>query len=382
LDALDKTGFDDTASVIADTVYNLDGSMSANDVVYTCFAVPDAVYKAAGISDLNDLVTYLQAGSDYTSKDNALNQYIAYHFIDKKYTKSELFSFEEENQVVLYDTKLSSQVIAVQELNGVDLINGSTTIIRNGIKARNGLIHKVDNIMPVYEPEPVTVRWDFCNYADIRSFVNAYGAAHNYGDLFTSALIYKDLPVDLSDDKRDGDFGTITSFTYVANTSKSPYASFRKVEFLKCLYYSSSQKTVNKYGAYMDNLLVLNLGYAGWVKCQSPTIVKGKYKVVLYYAGTPALKTFYAGGSLTKFNLDDYQKSVYIWKGLPAKFVLTANQSNTNATGIASDVLWDVVEFDKSEGHTFKATMMDINAKTNSLYRQMWDYIEFVPITE
>jgi uncharacterized surface protein with fasciclin (FAS1) repeats len=382
LDALEKTGFDDTASVVADTVYNLDGSMSSNDVVYTCFAVPDTIYKAAGISSLNDLISHLQAGNDYTSKDNTLNQYVSYHFLDKKYTKSELFTFQEENQIVLFDTKLSSQVIAVQELNGVDQINGVATIIRNGIKARNGLIHKIDHIMPVYEPDPVTVRWDFCNYADIQSFVNTYGASKNLGDLFTSALTIKDYPVDLSDDKRDGDFGTISSFSYVANTSKSPYSSFRKVGFLKCPYYSSTQKTINKYGAYMDNLLVLNLGYAGWVQFKSPTIVKGKYKVVIYYAGTPALKTFYTSGSSTKFNLDDYQKSVYIWKGLPAKFIAAANQSNANATGLASDVIWDVIEFDKSEGHTFKATMMDINAKTSSLYRQMWDYIEFIPITE
>jgi hypothetical protein len=25
---------------------------------------------------------------------------------------------------------------------------------------------------------------------------------------------------------------------------------------------------------------------------------------------------------------------------------------------------------------------MDINAKTNANYRQMWDYVEFVPITQ
>jgi uncharacterized surface protein with fasciclin (FAS1) repeats len=384
LEALKKTGYNDSLTIYADTILNSDGSSSINTSEFTCFAVPDKVYEASSITNVNDLITFLGAGTDFLNDSNALKQYVAYHILDKKYSTSQIFSFQEANQVVLLDTKLSSQVLAVQNKNGLNKINEVVSITRNGIKARNGLIHKVDNIMMIYEPAPVTVRWDFCNSADIKSFVNAYGASHNYGEMFTSALVGSDRQVDLSFDYREGNYGTINSFTYVANTAKSPTSSFRKVGFLKCLWTSTTQKTVNKYGAYMDNLLILNLGYAGWVQLKSPTIVKGKYKVILYYASTPALKTFYSGGSLTKFNLGDYQKSLYLWKGLPDKFVLEAvrNYPSNNGTGLASDVLWDQVEFTKSEGHSFKATMMDINAKTNSLYRQMWDYIEFIPITE
>jgi len=132
----------------------------------------------------------------------------------------------------------------------------------------------------------------------------------------------------------------------------------------------------------MNNLMIINLGYAGTIQFQTPTIVKGKYKVVFYYGGAAGLKGYYTGGSLTKINLDDYQRSLYMWKGLPAKFTEVAKQTNSNASGVASDVLWDAVQFDKSESHTFKVTLMDINAKTNANYRQMWDYVEFVPITQ
>ncbi|NLE32732.1 MAG: DUF5108 domain-containing protein, partial [Bacteroidales bacterium] len=212
--------------------------------------------------------------------------------------------------------------------------------------------------------------------------VNAYGATKNLGELFSNALTNKEYQVDLSLDQREGNNGTISAFTYQANTSKTPYGTWRKVGFFKCSYVSTALKEENKYGAYMDNLLTLNLGYAGWVNFKTPTIVKGKYKVVIHYAGAPGVKAYYTGGSLTKFNLDDYQKSMYMWKGLPGKFTDPAKQANPNASGIASDILWESVTFDRSEGHTFKATMMDINAKTNGSYRQMWDFVEFIPLND
>jgi uncharacterized surface protein with fasciclin (FAS1) repeats len=378
--ALEITGYDKVVSVYADTVLNIDGSISITDVRFTCFAAPDAVYNQAGILSVDDLVAHLHAGNDYTNPENALYQYVAYHFMGKSYQKSVLSDFDEEGEVMIYDTKLSGKVNTVQSDNGTLKINDTATIIRSNIKARNGIIHKINNILEVYEPKPLRVVWDFCNTPDIESFVNSYGASKGLGDLFSSALSNKEYQIDLSLDKLEGNFGTITAFQYIANAAKTSTKSWRKVGFFKCAYVSSIENTVNKYGSYKDNLLILNLGYAGNITMKTPTIIKGKYKVVIYYAGAPALRNFYTNGSNTRFNLDDYQKSIYMWKGIPATFVDVAKQSNINANGIASEVLWNEVSFDISGTHTFKATMMDINAKTNSSYRQMWDYLEFIPI--
>lgn len=234
--------------------------------------------------------------------------------------------------------------------------------------------------MPIYDPAPLKVTWDLCNAPDVESLVNSYGAAKSLGQLFSSPLSNKEYQIDLSLDKIDGNYGTISSFIYTYNTAKSSVKSWRKVGFFKCSYVSSTDNKVNKYGAYKDNLMILNLGYAGNVTFTTPTIIKGKYKVVAYYAGAPALKSFYTNGSTTKINLDDYQKSIYMWKGIPATFVDDTKKTNVNANGIASEVIWDEITFDTSGTHTFKITLMDINAKTNGSYRQMWDYIEFIPI--
>lgn len=382
IQAIEITGYDEIVSVYVDTVLNADGSISINDVRFTCFAVPDEVYQSSGIQTVEDLASYVEAGSNYEDPENNLYQYVAYHFMGKAYTKAQLSIFQEEGQVVIYDTKLSGQVITVQEDNGSLKINGGSKIIRSNIKARNGYIHKTDHVMPVNEPAPLRIIWDFCNTPDIESFVNSYGASKNLGELFSAEITNKEYQIDISEDMNDGNFGNITSFLYKANAAKTSTRSWRKVGFFKCSYASSADKTVNKYGSYMDNLFILNLGYTGTITMQTPTIIKGKYKVLIYYAGSPGLKVFYPTGSSTRFNIDDYQKSINMWKGIPASFTEEEKRTNINANGIAKDVLFEEIFFEASGSHTFKATMMDINAKTNGSYRQMWDYLEFIPIEE
>lgn len=380
VEAAEKTGYEQIVSVIADTVLNLDGSSSVTDIRFTCFAVPDKVYNEAGIQSFDDLVANVDAGSDYENPDNALYQYVAYHFLKKSYKKAILSKFKEEGEVMIYDTKLSGSVITLQSDNGTLKINSVAKILRSNIQARNGLIHKIDNVLPVYEPEPIRVAWDFNNTPDIESFINSYGASKNLGELFSTTISNKEYQIDLSEDKREGNFGTISSFEYKFNATKTSTRSWRRVGFFKCSYASSKEKDVNKYNAYMDNLFILNLGFAGSITMKTPTIIKGKYKVLLYYAGTPGLKTFYPKGSNTRFNLDDYQKSLYMWKGIPLSFIDEEKRTNVNANGVASDVLWEEITFEESGVHTFKATMMDIQAKTSGSYRQMWDYLEFIPI--
>lgn len=373
LSALEATTWADSLTICTDTVYNLDGSYSVNTVNYTCFAVPDEVYQKSNINDLSDLAAYLGADAAYADTANALYRYISYHLINQYYNTSSLLKFDEEGQTKIYDTHLRHQVFTISAGDdGKGLINGQVHFIRSNITAENGIIHKIDHIMPVYEPEPFTIIWDFCNSSDVISIVNAYGAANSLGNLFSSDLTSKEVQVDLSEEKINGDYGTVSSFNYVEATSKTAYTSWRKVGFMKCKYASSKETDINSYGAYMNNLFIVNLGYTGWIQLQTPTIIKGKYKVEFYYAGTAALQSYYTAGSMVKFTLDDYLKNLFIWKGMAV----------ADGSHIRGDLLFDEVEFETSGSHIFKAVMMDLKASTNSPYRQMWDYVKFTPITE
>lgn len=363
---------DSIATLYTDTTIASDGSYSVRSYTFTCFAVADETYAEYGITSLDGLKSYIVANSDgeETDEDEALTHYLQYHFLTREYLTSELFNFQDDDETLIYDTKYTGQAIITNYIGGANIINQTISILRSDIEARNGRIHKIDDVMLVYHPEPVTVKFDFLNSADIISFVNAYGADKNLGDLFTAAMGSSERKIDLSEDYRDGEYGELTSFTYEANESKASTSTYRKVGYTKEKYTSASNKTTSQYGTYMENYLTLNLGYAGWVEFDTPSIIAGKYSVTLYYCKDVTLNSFFSSGTMVKFDLDDNTKYTYLLKGcavIPLYDVL-------------DEELWTSVTFDTSETHSFKVTMMDINAKTSSAYHLMLDYVLFTPI--
>ena len=376
--AIHESGYDSIANKMRDTTYVVGGGYVVNTYNYTCFAVPDEVYRRNGITDVNSLKTWLvnNSNGEETSGDVALANYVQYHFLLREYDTDELYNFQSEGQTLIFETKMPGQAIITNEDEGGRVINKTIQILRSDIQARNGLIHKVNDVMPVYHPTPVTVRWDFLNSADIISFVNAYGADNGYGSLFTSDLTTAERKVDLSDDRRNGDYGTLSSFTYKNTDSRASATQYPVVGFIKEQWASTAAKTTPRYGSYMNNYMMLNLGYAGWIQFTTPSIIAGKYKVVLHYCADISLMKFFSSGSLTKFELDDNSANLYVYKGLAD--VISAR--TRVLYGSVDMTLWESMEFNTSSPHNFKVTMMDINAKTDNLYHQMYDYIEFIPI--
>lgn len=374
-----ESGYDKVVEKVRDTIRIQGGGYTIQDYRFTCFAPSDEAMAAANIHSLDDLKARCSEDLPQAG-DSALYQYVKYHFFDQAYTKEQFCKFNSVDETLIYDTQLDGQVIICRNDTvdySIPMLNDKAKFVRSNIEARNGYIHKMDYYLPVFEPEPVTIKWDFCNSSDIIAIVNAYGASRSLGNLFSSALTNKEEKVDLSDMHRDGDFGPVSSFTYQANAAKASYSNYRAVGFTKCKYLKSSDKNNNTYGAYMNNLLNLNLGYAGWIQFKTPTIIKGKYKVTLHYASDVTMKDFHSAGSLTKFQFDpelgksEWTKNAQVYKGLPTKSVMYCS---------ADLVLFEEIEFDSSNRHLFKAIMLDINAKTNSVYHQMWDYLLFEPI--
>lgn len=370
--AIVDCGYDSVANKVRDTTNVVGGGQVVNTYFYTCFAVPNEYYQQAGISDVEGLKSWLvsNSGGRETDGNTALSHYIRYHFMPREYTTTELYDFQTSDQTLIFETSYAGQAFITDSIGGRRMINKTIPLLRSDVEARNGLIDKVGGIMPVYEPDPVTVRWDFLNSADIIAIVNAYGADKGYGDIFSSPLASSERRVDLTDDYYDGNYGTVTSFTYKANSSAARVSNYRKVGFYKEKYANASHRDQGQYGAYMNNYLCLNLGYAGWVKFTSPTIIKGKYRIVLHYLKDITLNKLFAAGSLTRFDLDDHTTNQYIYKGL----------ATMPLYGTATLTLWNQVEFEGSGNHTFTVTMMDINAKESNTYHQMLDYLEFIPI--
>lgn len=369
--AVRECGYDSIASLVSSVSYTLTGTVVTNHS-FTCMAVPNSVYQAAGINDVAGLKSYLASHSD-NAADADLSNYIKYHFLPLSYTKDQLLAYESDDpeadaETRIYDTNFTGQAITISRSGGKDVINNVIPFIRTNILTRNGYIHRVGEVMPVFHPEPVRVVWDFLNQPDIISYVNGWGAANNLGNVFTSPIDATERNIDLSEDHFDGNYGTIASFTYQLNETKAPSRNYRRIGYRKDAVGTAADGS--QYGAYMSNFMILNLGFAGWIEFQTPTIIAGRYKVVLHYCKDINHNAFINSGSLTRFELDDHSTMVYLYKGL----------TRLPRYQLAESTIIGAEEFEGSGSHKFKITLMDTEAKNNSNYHLSIDYLEFIPI--
>lgn len=363
-EAVEMTGWDDALSTVSDTVYSDNGVMSVVSKKYTLLAVSNDVFANEGVSTVSGLVSLLGASDDYSSEDNSLYQYISYHILSQAQYVEDLFPFDENDSTVIWSTKASQQVLSTSSISGSNYFNYSKesasgiSLVDSDIEAKNGVVHSVDNYMPIFTPDPLTVIWDLANYDDVESAVNAYGADNDLGDIFQIAQESGENWITFDED-------AVTSYTWKAYSSAGSYPT---VGYM--LTKTTDGGLTNTYGAYKNDFLVLNLGYLGNVSMSTPTILPGKYKVELYYACASSLATFVNGGSLCKVSMDSDSEEVYVYDG--------ANAS----VGIYSMTLFDEITFDTTDDHTFKLVILDSRATTNSSYRLQLDYIKFTPIND
>jgi len=363
-EAVEMTGWDDALSTVDDTVYSDNGIMSIVSKKYTLLAVSDDVFADEGVSTVSGLVSLLGASDDYTSEDNSLYQYISYHILSQAQYVEDLFPFDESDSTIIWSTKASQQVLSTSLMSGSYYFNYSNesasgiSLVTSDIEAKNGVVHSVDNYMPVFTPDPLTVIWDLSSYDDVESAVNAYGADNDLGDIYQVAQESSEYWITFDED-------AVTSYTWKAYTSAGSYP---QVGYL--LTKTTDGGLTNSYGAYNNDFLVLNLGYLGNVSMSTPTILPGKYKIELYYACASSLATFVNGGSLCKVYMDDSSEEVYVYDGASA------------SVGVYSMTLFDEITFDTTDDHTFKLTILDSRATTNSSYRLQLDYIKFIPIND
>ena len=255
--AIEAAGYKDKLNTISNTVNNIQYKYH-----YTAFAVPDSVFNTAGINDFSALVTYLNAGSDYTVATNALNMYVAYHLFNQQISYSSLayFAQTDTKRSKNYNTMATDQLLNISELNKVLYANYNTTT-STGVKflavnknCKNGVVHIVDGVLPVKIPTPTTVQWELTDYSVLASTLSKYrtaGLTSNYSSqlLPEIATCYKWLSVP---DSKPG------------------------------LYYVIANKNdATPYKALNYDYLRLNLGTYGWVEMTSPTIVAGTYKVTI-----------------------------------------------------------------------------------------------------
>ncbi len=358
-EALTRTGWADSLSRLADTLY-VDGEPQVSKRLYTLLAVPNAAFAKDGIASYDALKQVLQAGDDVTLPSNALNQYVAYHILEGRYALADLLTFTGMDTSAIWDTEAYNQVLMITwdslstQPYSINLMGTKAAFMsdQSDVLAKNGYVHAIDGYLPVWEPQQATVVWDLANYAEVRSLVPA--------DIYQpTAPVSSETKINISD---------AASYTMEVSASGIGGTTYSYLTYVTC-------KANLKKAQFFDRL-VLNLGYMGSVAMKTPTLVKGKYKVTLnfiYLSDNAFMKTMSDGnGGLMKISFD----------GEHVRNVAPYTTVTSSIANVYQYTLYDELEFTSTTNHQFKLVVMDPAASTNSKFSIQLDNIIFTPLVD
>jgi uncharacterized surface protein with fasciclin (FAS1) repeats len=358
-EALSETGWIDRLAVPYDTTFNNFGGLVLTKKNYTLLAVPDEVFNANGISNLSALKTHLGVtGTDYSNKANALWQYVAYHIISGSLYTEDLYRFETNDTTKLIGTNEENSVLSLTRTGGDFYFNYEgeqlqITPDKSNHVLKNGVFHEINGLLEVWSPAPVVIDWDLCDFPDIAELVNQTNPTwyHN--------VISTENKVAFTPE-------TITSYTWTGNTTTTSTSTWPVLGLA-----TEKTGTINggNYGAMYHDMLSVNVGYLGSFETKTPVIIKGQYKIELFFGYGTSLNTFRTNGSKCQISFDGVPKEVLMYKTV-----------TNNVVGLFSVVVAEMFEFETTSSHTFKLVVMDPLASTNSNYRLQLDYMKFTPI--
>lgn len=259
--AVEATGLDTMLSTIIKSELNSNGYTVLRKYRYTLFAVPNEVFNANGVTDLSSLSILLNAGSDYTSIENELNKYVAYHLLNQQISYSDLAAFAVDDKVRSknLNTMAPNQLINIRDISSELYINYDATA-ETGVKllqlnrnCKNGVMHVVDGLMPIKSPKPTKIQWEMTAYPELAAIIPNYRVAS----------------------------GSTTYTYYLSNTFSSYNLLTVPESRLGLSYVLANKNEAELKKAIYSDYLVISLGMFGWVEMQSPAIVAGKYNVYI-----------------------------------------------------------------------------------------------------
>jgi len=383
---LDLTQWSDSLNTIYDQIRQSDGTYLSQKRNYTLLAVSDQSFKKSGIYSVNDLITRLNAKSDYTDKNNELFLYTAYHIIAGSYSLLELKQFQTASKIKLITT-LSENVLQITEeehnkeyylnYDGGEDKRAQFIDAASDVSAKNGMVHQVDAYLPVWESViPVEVIFDVTDYPEVADWVNTYGPTLGAGE-----LAYQTSP------SKAGGEG------YITITQVNCYDVYYPNPCNQGSYPAGIQYRTGREDSDWSNLMyhdhmIINVGTNGYVEMTTPAIIQGKYKVILHvsYATSQLFilrQTSGSNGGEMRFTFDPNTDNEISITGKPYTTYPDNGTSSGPALGRHSWVMFNELDFAKTGTHRFRITVLDPAASVSTVnYRLGIDYIQFVPITD
>ncbi|MCF8380974.1 MAG: fasciclin domain-containing protein [Bacteroidales bacterium] len=230
---LDITGLRDTLEVI-DFPY---GTKMAR-TRFTVLAVADTTFNRYGITNIDQLIAHFTTAPDsVTFLENGFYRYMEYHCLGGTYYLNDLLT--KVYPILSYDNNISVRVDEDYMLNWDKITKEYTGfyIEESNYPAKNGTIHTIKDLLPVFEPDPTVIVHETTDYFDIKQ-----------GDYFGEYYARW--------------FDGKNTFAYI------------KWEGDYMLYYFKDHDT----GKLLNDDCLSMSGW-WWVEITTPKIMKGKYNV-------------------------------------------------------------------------------------------------------
>lgn len=335
---VDLTGYREKLETVYTETTDPMGNPIQQRFKYTAFVVSDETYSKAGIHGVSDLLDKLEesTGADYTDPNNLLNKYVAYHLLEQQRSYADLGQFPENVYKMNLPTMAANELIKVSESGGGLILNEneetqeSVSFVETNIACKNGVVHEVDDWMPLFLPEQVQVIWEFTDYPDIEANVSQY---------------------------RNDNLGSQYNKTFTASELTSINWSARPEYKQDVVTYRNNRPTEgNWYSLINHDHLRAELGESGWIEFKLPTIVKGRYKVSFVW---PSPKHSSNTG-ICAFVLDNEM--------LYSRLVISNSREERNLTQALG-----TVAFTETTDHTLRILSLDGHLIT-------MDHLQFDPV--
>lgn len=221
------------------------------------FVVPDSVYHRKGISDFQALRERFEG--EPTDEKSEFYRYVGYHILKGAYDFSELTNFGDNQGGKSVETYIPREYVSLTEgTNDEIVINPNDTdslyFIPMGydIFGNNGFIHEVSGVMPISDPVRYGFTWEPTEW-----------------DEFKTIEFYQEPRV-----KNDGRH---KGFWFSEPTEHVRWKTIPYKE--EAVGYYNEDVDWDRF--WHDDYLKTNLGQVGWVEFDTPTIMRGKYKITL-----------------------------------------------------------------------------------------------------
>lgn len=376
-EAIEAAGLANDLQTLADTIVE-NGAQIISNRYYTFLNVPDATFSASGINSVADLRAKLSARDDRegVTADSLLREYVSYHILPSLIRTADLGEATgEELATKLLSTMAKNRTIMLAiDPAGTEIANTYTfnhldesaalVAASSDIRAKNGYIHTLSSWLPVWEPEQTEVVWDLADYPEVRSIVEKQDP-----ELYQPAVaVTKETSVAISNAK-----------CYIVETTESKNTSYGAVTYMTTKSYKLLAPRLGEITtAFNNDRVIFNLGYLGSVEMETPTLVKGKYRVEISVGYLAALnfmrKKSDGNGGLLKFTFDGRDDATVF----ATPYTKIDNAFTTG--GIFTTELMAEVEFDETSTHSVKMMVMDPAATSNKSSSIQIDCIRFIPI--